>query len=282
MWLETVDPTLLVSCSQANHGKPIEKKPVQPPKSLSPPSLSSTTEVKHKGISCDGGCDKRKNIFGVRHAHFTSGDDRCSAHFAELDPSEQQNYFALEQPQADRFGADTGIVIQVKGLYDKPELNGHVGTIDSWDGEKSRYSVKLGGQKLLIKPRNLMKLPEVPATQNRAQARWPLVCSHLLLMPAGSVADAGHRAQRRPPWLDGAPEPHTLSVAWHSRTRWRRRPRCHQGFLKLVSVGAGQHIRACDGWRGCGNWNGWARSRRRLLHRKRRARLRQADATTPR
>jgi len=46
----------------------------------------------HKFINCDGSCKKNTVIRGVRFAHLTNDDDRCSRCFAALDESEQGKY----------------------------------------------------------------------------------------------------------------------------------------------------------------------------------------------
>jgi len=118
----------------------------------------------HKFINCDGSCKKNTVIRGVRFAHLTNDDDRCSRCFAALDESEQGKYFRLEQPQSDTNGGDVGVSVLIRGVQKRPELNDCTAQIDRWDPERKRYQVTLNdGRQFSFKARNLMKLDDSKA-----------------------------------------------------------------------------------------------------------------------
>merc|ERR1711920_1108419 len=60
-----------------------------------------------------------------------------------------------------------GSRVEIYGLNAKKECNGKIGVCKEWDPDRSRWKIDLqdGGEKLNVKPLNLICLDEVPAAQ---------------------------------------------------------------------------------------------------------------------
>eukprot|EP00966_Prymnesium_polylepis_P148804 3437949-Prymnesium_polylepis.1 len=76
--------------------------------------------------------------------------------------------------------AAVGCRVKVDGLAAKPQYNGLLGTVISWDGDKGRAGVKMdigaGGAGLMLKPANLLPSEALPP----AASRSPFIVSPLI------------------------------------------------------------------------------------------------------